>query len=79
MQADYDKLPDLEEYDPAMERHELAPGTTVLLTDFVKHPSFNNTRGIIVKREQNGGEDEICGYRYHIKLHGASSDLSCGG
>ena len=73
VQADYDKLPELEEYNPEMEKYELVPGTMVLLSAFLQHPSFNNTRGIIVKREQDDGEDEVRGYRYHIKLHGASS------
>ena len=73
MQADYDLLPDLEEYTPEMEKHELQPGTHMMLFNFLKHKNFNRTRGIIVKREQDDGEDEVRGYRYHIKLHGASS------
>ena len=72
MAADYDKLPELEEYDPAMEKQELAPGTSVRLTNFIQHAGFNNTQGEIIKREADDGEDEALGFRYHIKLHGSS-------
>ena len=73
MQAEYDALPDLEEYTPEMEKIELQPGTHVMIFNFLKHKSFNRTRGIIIKREQDDGEDEVRGYRYHVRLHGASS------
>ena len=73
MQAEYDALPDLEEYSTEMEKVELKPGTHVMIFNFLKHKSFNRTRGIVVKREQDDGEDEVRGYRYHVKLHGASS------
>ena len=56
-----------------MEKIELQPGTHVMINNFLKHKSFNRTRGIIIKREQDDGEDEVRGYRYHVRLHGASS------
>ena len=73
MQAEYDALPDLEEYTREMEKIELQPGTHVMIFNFLKHKSFNRTRGIVVKREQDDGGDEVRGYCYHVKLHGASS------
>ena len=73
MQAEYDALPDLEEYRPEMEKIELPPGTHVMIFNFLTHKSFNRTRGIIIKREQDDGEDDVRGFRYHVRLHGASS------
>ena len=70
MAADYNKLPDLEEDDLALEKQELTPGTSERLMGFLQHASFNNTQGEI--GEPGDGEDELRGYRYRIKLHGIS-------
>ena len=72
LEADYDKLPDLEEYTPAMEKEVLPTGTSVRMTGFVQHLSFNNAQGTIIRREPDDAGDEQRGYRYHVRLRGLS-------